>query len=73
MNPVVGAVYDDGIVSNAEVIQFFQELPDLSVWVGGAAFISENEDWDASELLNPADILGEARAAGSADDAGNSR
>jgi hypothetical protein len=42
------------------------ELPDLSVWVGGAAFISENEDWDASELLNPADILGDARTAGSA-------
>jgi methanogenic corrinoid protein MtbC1 len=33
------------------------QLPDVDVWVGGAAFIAGNEDWDESELLNPADVL----------------
>jgi methanogenic corrinoid protein MtbC1 len=40
------------------------ELPDVTVWVGGAAFIAENDDWDPDELLNPADILGDAEASG---------
>ena len=43
------------------------KLPDVNVWVGGAAFIAENDDWDAEELLDPNAVLGDAGATGGAD------
>jgi methanogenic corrinoid protein MtbC1 len=45
------------------------ELPDLDVWVGGAAFIAENEDWDSDELLDPNAVLGDAGGSPDPEDA----